>query len=56
MRVAILAAGGVGGYLGVRLIEAGYEVALIARGRYLAAIRERGLFLDTPGEPGARHR
>jgi 2-dehydropantoate 2-reductase len=48
MRIAILAAGGVGGYLGVRLIEAGHEVTLLARGPHLAAIRERGLVLDSP--------
>lgn len=47
-RRSILATGGVGGYLGVRLMQAGHEVAVLARGRHLAAIRERGLFLDSP--------
>lgn len=48
MRVAIMAAGGVGGYLGVQLARAGHDVAMIARGDHLAAIREYGLAVDTP--------
>jgi 2-dehydropantoate 2-reductase len=43
MRIAVMAAGGVGGYFGARLAQAGHDVAFIARGRHLAAIRERGL-------------
>src|SRR5512144_873908 len=43
MRIAVMAAGGVGGYFGARLAQAGHEVGFIARGRHLAAIRERGL-------------
>jgi 2-dehydropantoate 2-reductase len=43
MRIAVMAAGGVGGYFGARLAQAGHAVAFIARGRHLAAIRERGL-------------
>jgi 2-dehydropantoate 2-reductase len=43
MRIAVMAAGGVGGYFGARLAQAGHTVAFIARGRHLAAIRERGL-------------
>src|SRR5258708_39269442 len=38
-----MGAGGVGGYFGARLAKAGHEVAFIARGRHLAAMRERGL-------------
>ncbi|MFO1184231.1 MAG: 2-dehydropantoate 2-reductase [Bauldia sp.] len=48
MRIAIVAAGGVGGFLGARLIAAGVEVALLARGAHLAAIRTHGLSLETP--------
>ncbi len=40
--------GAVGGTIGVRLHEAGRDVALVARGRHLAAIRENGLRLDDP--------
>ena len=43
MRIAIMGAGGVGGYFGARLAQAGNDVAFIARGRHLAAMRERGL-------------
>ena len=43
MRIAVMGAGGVGGYFGARLAAAGNDVAFIARGRHLAALRERGL-------------
>ena len=43
MRIAVMGAGGVGGYFGARLAQAGHEVGFVARGRHLAAIRERGL-------------
>ena len=43
MRIAVMGAGGVGGYFGARLAQAGHDVAFIARGRHLAALRERGL-------------
>ncbi len=47
MRIAIFGAGGIGGYLGGRLSQAGEEVVLIARGEHLAAIREHGLRVDS---------
>lgn len=47
MRVAVFGAGGVGGYLGARLAEAGQDVVLIARGDHLRAIREKGLRLES---------
>ena len=43
MRIAVMGAGGVGGYFGARLAQANNEVAFIARGAHLAAMRERGL-------------
>src|SRR5260221_14334025 len=43
MRVAMMGSGGVGGYYGARLAQAGDEVTFIARGKHAAAIRERGL-------------
>jgi len=42
MRIAVFGAGGVGGYFGGRLAQAGHEVTFIARGRHLATIREQG--------------
>ena len=43
MRIAIMGAGGVGGYFGAKLAQAGHDVTFIARGRHLAAMREHGL-------------
>lgn len=48
MRIAIMGSGGVGGYFGARLAAAGHEVAFIARGEHLKAIRERGLRVESP--------
>ncbi len=41
-------AGAVGGVVGARLFQAGYDVGLVARGAHAAAIRERGLRLESP--------
>src|SRR5262252_9080853 len=43
MRIAVYGAGGVGGYFGGRLAQAGAQVHFIARGAHLQALRERGL-------------
>jgi 2-dehydropantoate 2-reductase len=48
MKIAVMAAGGVGGYFGARLAEAGIDVTFIARGAHLAAIRENGLKIVSP--------
>jgi 2-dehydropantoate 2-reductase len=48
MRFAIVGAGGLGGYYGARLAEAGHEVAFIARGAQLEAIRNNGLKVFSP--------
>ena len=48
MRIAILGAGGVGGYFGGALARAGNPVGLLARGEHLAALREHGLAVRTP--------
>ncbi len=45
MKIAVIGAGGVGGYFGARLASAGLPVTFVARGAHLAAIRERGLTL-----------
>ncbi|TAK82238.1 MAG: 2-dehydropantoate 2-reductase [Betaproteobacteria bacterium] len=50
MKFVIAGAGGVGGYLGVRLAQAGHEVAWLARGATLSALREQGIRLETPSE------
>lgn len=48
MRIATMATGGIGGYLAVHLSRAGHEVATIARGPHLEAIRAKGLTLRAP--------
>jgi 2-dehydropantoate 2-reductase len=48
MKIAIIGAGAVGGYVGVRLALAGDEVTFVARGANLAAIRANGIKLVLP--------
>ena len=48
MRIAIVGSGGVGGYFGGRLAAAGADVAFLARGAHLDAMRARGLRIDSP--------
>jgi len=48
MRIAVMGAGGVGGYFGARLAQAGHEVAFIARGKHLEALKAKGLSLKSP--------
>jgi len=47
MRVAIMAAGAVGGYFGARLAQAGHDVVFFARGAHLEAIRRDGLKIES---------
>ena len=42
-----MGAGGVGGYFGARLLQAGHDVVFFARGRHLEAIRSKGLTLKS---------
>ena len=48
MRIAIMGAGGIGGYYGAKLAASGNEVVFIARGAHLDAIRSRGFSLVGP--------
>ena len=45
MKIAVVGAGAIGGYLGARLSAAGADVTFIARNRNLAAIQARGFRL-----------
>jgi 2-dehydropantoate 2-reductase len=47
MKIAIIGAGAIGGYVGVKLALAGEDVTCIVRGASLQAIRRRGLKLIT---------
>ncbi len=48
MRIAIFGAGAVSAYVGGRLAQAGEQVALIARGEHLDALRRHGLRVESP--------
>ncbi|MET7323146.1 2-dehydropantoate 2-reductase [Streptomyces sp. NPDC005549] len=48
MRIAVIGAGGVGGYFGARLAAAGNEVTFVARGAHLEAVRRTGLVVHSP--------
>lgn len=51
MRIAVIGAGGVGGYFGGQLAAAGHDVQFVARGRQLAALREHGLTVLSDEHP-----
>ncbi len=46
MRIAVVGAGAVGGFLAARLAAGGHDVAVVARGPHLGAIREHGLTVE----------
>ncbi len=48
MRVVVVGAGGVGGLIGGLLAHSGVDVGFVARGAQLAAMRERGLTVESP--------
>ena len=47
MKVAIYGAGAIGGWMGVRLAQAGCEVSVVARGATLEALQMHGLRLES---------
>ncbi len=47
MHVAVIGAGGTGGYFGGLLARAGHDVTFVARGAHLDAIRSRGLTVNS---------
>ncbi len=47
MKVAVVGAGGVGGYFGGLLARAGHEVTFVARGAHLEAIKQNGLRVES---------
>ena len=48
MNYVVFGAGAIGGVVGGRLSQAGFEVTLIARGAHLDALQARGLRIDSP--------
>ncbi len=51
LSIAVVGAGGVGGYFGACLARAGHDVTFIARGDHLAAIRADGLLIEGAEAP-----
>ena len=51
MRIAIMGSGGVGGYFGAKLVLGGADVAFVARGSHLAAMRRDGLIVESAHDP-----
>ena len=54
MRIVVIGAGGIGGWLGARLASTGLQVGFLVHGRTLEALRSEGLTLldGSGGEPG----
>ena len=50
MKICVVGAGAIGGFMGARLAQQDHEVSLIARGPHLAAIKQNGLKLIQDGE------
>ncbi|MDP9867977.1 MULTISPECIES: 2-dehydropantoate 2-reductase [Streptosporangium] len=48
MKIAVIGAGGIGGYFGGRLAAAGHDVSFVARGAHLGALRSEGLTVESP--------
>ena len=49
MKICVFGAGAIGGYMGVKLAQAGADVSLVARGPHLAAMQANGLKLIEEG-------
>src|SRR5438128_5481212 len=47
MRIAVVGAGGVGGYFGGKLAQSGIDTTFIARGETLQALKTRGLRIES---------
>ena len=54
MKIAMMGSGGVGGFFGGRLANAGYDVSFIARGAHLKAMRENGLTIESEAQGDIR--
>lgn len=54
MKIAVMGSGGVGGFYGGRLANAGYDVSFVARGAHLAAMREHGLTIENEPQGNIR--
>jgi len=50
MRFLVVGAGAVGGVIAGRLLQAGYDVTVVARGTHAAVMQDKGLRLESPSE------
>ena len=50
MKICVFGAGAIGGYMGVKLAQAGADVSLVARGPHLAVMQQNGLRLIEDGQ------
>ena len=50
MKIVMMGAGGVGGFFGGRMAHAGHDVAFVARGAHLEALRRDGLTIENETE------
>jgi 2-dehydropantoate 2-reductase len=50
VKIVIAGAGAIGGYIGAKLVKAGADVTLLARGPHLETMRDRGLRVEGPEE------
>jgi len=48
VKIVIVGAGAIGGYIGARLTRVGADVVLVARGPHLHAMQERGIVVRSP--------
>lgn len=55
MKVCVVGAGAIGGYLGAKLVRAGADVSLVARGAHLAAMRANGVRVMAEDEDFTEH-
>lgn len=53
MKIAVIGSGGVGGFYGLKLVQAGHDVTFVARGAHLQAMRGSGLHIENDAGPGA---
>lgn len=49
MKICIFGAGAIGGYMAAKLVQAGADVSIVARGPHLAAMQDKGLTLIEEG-------
>lgn len=54
MRILIVGAGGIGGYFGARLLDAGRDVTFLVRPRRAAQLADRGLVVESPARGSTR--